>query len=58
VRLVSRDSATSFYPNEALHDQVPMDTDHSDLVKFTGRADHHYEMVLAKLADLEERICM
>ncbi|KAF8243586.1 hypothetical protein K440DRAFT_55349 [Wilcoxina mikolae CBS 423.85] len=50
VRLVTRDSATSFSPAEALHDQIPIDTDHSNLIKFAGRDDRHYDVVRVKLS--------
>jgi hypothetical protein len=50
--LVTKDSATFFYPHEALHNQIPIDTDHSNLVKFPGPDDRNYETVSMKMRDL------
>ena len=55
VRLVDRISATSFCPVEELHDQVPIDTDHLNLVKFDGRHDLNYDTVCSKLKEVVER---
>jgi len=52
LRLVTKDSATSICPHEALHNQIPIDTDHSNLVKFPGTDDRHYETVSMMLEDL------
>jgi hypothetical protein len=49
---VTRESATSFCPAEELHDQVPIDTDHSHLVKFSGRADSNCDVVRFKLVEI------
>jgi hypothetical protein len=55
VRLVTQDSATCFCPHEATHDQIPIDTDHSNLVKFPGPDDANYETVSRKMQDLVKK---
>ncbi|KAF8535303.1 P-loop containing nucleoside triphosphate hydrolase protein [Trichophaea hybrida] len=55
VRMVSKESATWFMPREEVHNQVPMYSDHSQLVKFTNRADHNYLAVRAKMKELVEK---
>jgi hypothetical protein len=52
LRLVTRDSAACFCPREAIHHQIPIDTDHSNLVKFQGHDDPYYEMVRSKIEEL------
>jgi hypothetical protein len=36
------ESATRAVPTEALHEQVPIDTDHSEMVKFRNMGDFNY----------------
>ncbi|KAF8532917.1 hypothetical protein BDD12DRAFT_535075 [Trichophaea hybrida] len=42
VILVEKVSAVDTVPNEAKHNQIPIDRDHSNIVKFTGRSDTYY----------------
>ncbi|KAF8242790.1 hypothetical protein K440DRAFT_664538 [Wilcoxina mikolae CBS 423.85] len=51
VRMVTQDSATWASPNEALHDQVPINRDHSNLVKSFDNADPHFVAVRDRLLD-------
>ncbi|KAF8244548.1 hypothetical protein K440DRAFT_9874 [Wilcoxina mikolae CBS 423.85] len=55
IQLVNRGSATCFCPTAALQDHIPIDTDHSSLVKFTGRSDKHYDAVRIRLSSLVKR---
>jgi hypothetical protein len=55
IRLVTKESATCFCPHEALHDQIPIDTDHSNLVKFPGVDDRNYETVSMKIQDMVKK---
>jgi hypothetical protein len=39
---VTKESATWSVPNESFHDQIPIDTDHSAMVKYSNRMDGNY----------------
>ena len=52
VRMVTKESATWFMPKEEVHNQIPINADHSQLVKFASRADHNYRAVSLKLREL------
>ena len=48
---MTEDSATWAVPSESRHDQVPIDADHSAMVKFTDRADRNYLSVVQRLEE-------
>lgn len=52
IRLVTRESATGFMPQEEAHNQIPIDTDHLKLVKFANHADKDYLVVRLKVIDM------
>jgi len=41
-------------PNEEVHNQVSINSDHSQLVKFTSQDDHNYVAVRSKIKELIE----
>jgi hypothetical protein len=47
--MVTQESATWATPNEATYNQVPIDGNHSTMVKFTDRADRNYVVVVQRL---------
>jgi hypothetical protein len=49
VRLVTQESATWLLPTEATHMQIPIDADHSNMVKFSDNNDRHYITVRDRL---------
>jgi hypothetical protein len=49
VRIVTEESATWALPTEANYGRIPIDANHSDMVKFTDRNDRHYMTVLERL---------
>jgi len=49
VRLVTQESATWLLPTEAIHMQIPIDADHSNMVKFSDNNDRHYITVRDRL---------
>jgi hypothetical protein len=49
VRMVTSDSATWALPTEAIHMQIPIDADHSNMVKFSDSYDPHYIAVRDRL---------
>ena len=49
ARMVTFDSATWALPTEAIHMQIPIDTDHSTLVKYCDNHDPHYITVRVRL---------
>jgi len=49
--MVDKGSATWASPREKLHDQIPIDADHSAIVKFTDEDDNHYQMVETRLQE-------
>jgi len=49
VRMVTADSATWALPTEAIHMQIPIDADHSNIVKFSDNYDHRYIAVRDRL---------
>ncbi|KAA8913656.1 hypothetical protein FN846DRAFT_929114 [Sphaerosporella brunnea] len=51
IRVVSQESATFALPTEAIHMQVPIDADHSNMVKFADKADPNYIPVRDRLSD-------
>jgi len=58
VRMVSKESAIWSMPNEEVHNQVSISSDHSQLVKFTSRDDHNYVAVRSKIKEsVENQSC-
>ncbi|KAA8908942.1 hypothetical protein FN846DRAFT_944125 [Sphaerosporella brunnea] len=51
VQMVTKDSATWASRTEALPDQVPLEANHSTLVKFSDRHDNKYEVVLGRIRE-------
>ena len=49
VRMVTSDSATWALPTEAIHMQIPIDADHSTMVKFSDNSDPDYSTVRDRL---------
>jgi hypothetical protein len=49
VRMVTRGSATWALPTEAIHMQIPIDADHSTMVKYSDNYDPHYITVRDRL---------
>jgi hypothetical protein len=49
LRMVTSDSATWALPTEAIHMQIPIDADHSTMVKFSDNYDSHYIIVRNRL---------
>jgi len=49
VRVVTSDSATWALPTDAIHMQIPIDADHSTMVKFPDNSDPHYITVRDRL---------
>jgi len=52
--MVSKESTTWFMLAECIENQIPIVSDHSQLVKFTSRADHNYLAFRSKLKELAE----
>ena len=42
VRMVTPESAARALPTEAIHMQIPIDADHSSMVKYSDKYDPHY----------------
>jgi hypothetical protein len=55
VRMVTADSATWALPTEAIHMQIPIDADHSTMVKFSDNYDTHYVTVRDRLYECVKR---
>ncbi|KAA8899102.1 hypothetical protein FN846DRAFT_782513 [Sphaerosporella brunnea] len=55
IRVVTRESATGFAPEEEAHNQIAIVADHSKLVQFKGRDDANYLHVRAKLKEMVRR---
>jgi hypothetical protein len=55
VRMVTEESATWFTCDEETHNQIPLNADHSNLVKFTGKADPNYLHVLSKFKHMVKK---
>jgi hypothetical protein len=55
VRMVTSDSATWALPTEAIHMQIPIDADHSTMVKFSDNYDPHYITVRDRLYECVKR---
>jgi len=51
IRVVTQESATFALPNEAIHQQIAIDANHSDMVKFADNCDHHYITVRERLSE-------
>jgi len=51
IRLVTQESATFALPTEAIHMQIGIDADHSNIVKFPDNSDHNYITVRDRLLD-------
>ena len=51
VRMVTSESATYALPTEAIHMQIPIDADHSTMVKFSDNYDPTYITVRDRLYD-------
>jgi hypothetical protein len=49
--MVTSDSATWALPTEAIHMQIPIDADHSAMVKFSDNYDPHYITVRDRLCE-------
>jgi len=49
--MVTEASATWASPREKLHNQIPIDADHSAIVKLADPDDPHYQMVEGRLKD-------
>jgi ABC-type dipeptide/oligopeptide/nickel transport system ATPase component len=56
IRMVTQDSATSFMPEEEVHNQIAIYGDHSNIVTFTGRTDKNYLTVRSKLREVLEKV--
>ncbi|KAF8245681.1 TPR-like protein [Wilcoxina mikolae CBS 423.85] len=56
IRMVTQDSATSFMPEEEVHNQIAIIADHSSLVKFTGRTDTNYINVCSKMREMVAKV--
>lgn len=54
VRMVTRDSATYSGPNEKIYQQLNIDADHSDIVKFGSRSNFDYMTVRSKIRECVE----
>lgn len=52
IRMVTQDSATWFMPEEEVHNQIAITADHSNIVKFTSRADTNYVYVRSKIKEM------
>jgi len=52
VRMVTRDSATRINLDHKFHDQLPINADHSGMVKFSDRHGTPYEGVLSRIRGL------
>lgn len=50
--LVEHTSATHAGPNEKNHDQLSIDADHSDIVKFDDESNHNYVVVAERICNL------
>jgi hypothetical protein len=55
VRMVTSDSATWALPTEPIHMQIPIDADHSTMVKFSDNYDPHYIAVRDRLYECVKR---
>jgi hypothetical protein len=51
LRIVTRESATFSLPTEAIHMQLGINADHSNMVKFTDRYDPNYTRVRDRLSE-------
>ena len=49
VRMVTSESATWALPTEAIHMQIPIDADHSTMVKYSDNHDPRYITVRVRL---------
>ena len=50
--MVTRESATRIGLDDKFHNQLPIDTDHSGLVKFSSRFQHLYPVVWPRIERL------
>ncbi|KAA8909379.1 hypothetical protein FN846DRAFT_942526 [Sphaerosporella brunnea] len=55
IRMVSTSSATWVSPNEKVYDQLPIEADHSAMVKFYGPSDEIYRTVKSKIQQAVEK---
>jgi hypothetical protein len=55
MRMVTSDSATCALPTEPIHMQIPIDADHSTMVKFSDNYDPHYITVRDRLYECVKR---
>jgi hypothetical protein len=53
--MVTKESATRIGLHDKYHDQLPLDTDHSGLVKFNSRYQHPYTVVWPRIEILVEK---
>lgn len=52
--IVTKDSACRIGHVDNFHRDEPLDTDHSNLVKFSGRSDNHYMRVVGRITNLSK----
>jgi hypothetical protein len=52
--MVTRESACRIGFEDNYHQELPLDVDHSDLVKFSSQADNAYARVLVRMKELVE----
>jgi hypothetical protein len=55
VRLVTRESATQAIPGEKFHNQIPIQADHSTMVKYDEDDDGNYTIVRGKLVEVVQK---
>ena len=51
IRMVSRVSATHSGPNEKIYDQLSINDDHSNMVKFDSRTNQDYTGIRSRVRD-------
>jgi hypothetical protein len=56
IRLVTMESATYAVPKEAFHDQISLDADHSEMVKYDLPSEERYIAVLMRLKECVQRV--
>ncbi|KFZ23512.1 hypothetical protein V502_02005 [Pseudogymnoascus sp. VKM F-4520 (FW-2644)] len=54
VKAMTKDSACRIGHVDNFYRDEPLDTDHSNLVKFSGRSDNHYARVVGRITNLAE----
>jgi hypothetical protein len=56
LRAVTMESATFAVPNEEFHNQIPLDSDHSNIVKYDHPSDDGFIIVLTKLKECVQKL--